>query len=151
MLRSLFEGVQEAWWPLERELALLQALQELYALRDDERYEVFFSIDNVQGVSVPPLLFLPLLENALNHGSGEEAMSFELSALGDVLELSLWNPGEFKGPRQGGTGIETTRRRLALAYGDEASLNVHSKSKQKLRGTQATLRIPARSGVRSKR
>lgn len=153
MLRTLFDGVREAWWPLERELKLLRALQHLYAVRDEERYAVRFEVeegvdrDGEGPVSVPPLILLSIFENALTHGSGEAATTFEISRTNDVIDLRLWNTGEYAGPRDGGTGIDTTQRRLQLAYRGGASLDLVTEERDGIAGTHARIRIPARAGL----
>lgn len=89
MLRTLFEGIRVPFWPLSRELDVLLALQRLYALRDDERYALVAELmalgaahetsepasdptgegaRTVSALPVPPLVLLPLFENALTHG-----------------------------------------------------------------------------------
>ena len=144
MLRTLFDGVRGRWWPLTRELDLLRALQHLYAVRDEERYEVRFAIEEGLDLAVPPLIFLPIFENALTHGNGDAPATFQVRRAGDRIELSLWNAGEYEGPREGGTGVDTTRRRLELAYGGAASLSVSSEIVDGTPGTRALMRIPAR-------
>lgn len=147
MLRTLFDGVREAWWPLERELALLHALQNLYTVRDEERYALVSDTEDKLTLSVPPLIFLPVFENALTHGTGEAAMHFSVRRVGRSVELSLWNAGAFGGPRDGGTGIDTTRRRLELAYGADASLDVGAETREDIEGTHALMRIPIDSSA----
>lgn len=149
MLRTLFDGVREAWWPLERELALLHALQHLYTVRDEDRYACVFETEDKLTLSVPPLIFLPIFENALTHGSGETAMRFSLRRVDDVVEMSLWNAGPYGGPRDGGTGIGTTQRRLELAYGGAASLDVSSERHEGVEGTHARMRIPINPALES--
>lgn len=142
MLRTLFDGVRETWWPLERELDLLRALQHLYTVRDEERYALVFEVEDKLALTVPPLICLPVFENALTHGSGESTMLFSVRQVDDAIELSLWNAGAYCGPRDGGTGIDTTRRRLELAYGSAASLEVSSEVCENIEGTRALMRIP---------
>jgi two-component system sensor histidine kinase AlgZ len=149
MLRTLFDGVREAWWPLERELELLRALQHLYAVRDEERFAVRFSVEEDVAISVPPLIFLGIFENALTHGSGDVPTAFSVKRSRESLELSLWNAGEYAGPREGGTGVDTTRRRLHLAYGEAASLEVGGETIGGIAGTRALMRIPTGSTVDS--
>ena len=72
---------------------------------------------------------LPLAENAVKHGpaAGHDGMlSFaaEVTADGRRLRIALRNPGRYRGPRAGGTGIEMVERRLALAYEGRAGFQI---------------------------
>ena len=42
----------------------------------------------------------------------------------DGLQVTIANPGAYGGPREGGTGLDTVRKRLALAYGARATSTV---------------------------
>lgn len=139
MLRTLFEGIREPLWPLEREIEVLQALHRLHALRDDERYRLESEIDLPEGALVPPLLLLPLFENALTHGGDEAPMQLHV---GPDVEISIWNPGAFAGRRAGGTGIETAERRLSLAFGSDATLEIASEERDGIAGTRTRVLYP---------
>lgn len=128
ILRGIFDAVREPRWSLAREVALLEQLAGLYAARDAERYRFRFEVDAALAAraEVPPLLLLPLFENALKHGpaAGHEGeVSLLLRAEGeDAVRVEVTNPGPFRGPREGGHGVPMVERRLALAYGARASL-----------------------------
>lgn len=142
MLRTLFEGIREPTWPLRRELDLLLALHRLHALRDDERYRIEASLDDAPTMDVPPLVLLPLFENALTHGSASAPLRLSLESDGGALTVRIWNAGTFEGPRDGGTGIATTERRVALAYAGEGSVRVASVERGGVAGTEAVVTIP---------
>ena len=131
MLRTLFDGIREPMWPLVREVELLVALHGLYALRDDERYRLETSLD-VPDMSVPPLVLLPLFENALTHGTTDAPLQLEVDSSG----VRIWNAGTFKGRRDGGTGIATADRRLGLI---DASLRVEASARNGIDGTLVTV------------
>ena len=52
------------------------------------------------------------------------------------------NAGAFAGMRAGGTGIETVERRLALAYGSRASLQVMPEAWEGAAGTATAVTLP---------
>ena len=83
LLRDLMAGVREPLWPLSRELAVARAVWELHGLRDPERYAHALVLpDPVPEVGVPPLVLLPLVENAVKHGpAAGHAGSLELRVL----------------------------------------------------------------------
>ena len=128
MLRAVLAGGRAEWWPLSRELALVDALFELHRMRDPERFTVLRVVDDATlNVPVPPLLFLPIAENAMKHGPaaghrGEVRVAIKPENGG--LHVTFSNPGAYGGPRDGSDGLPTTERRLALAYEGRASLTI---------------------------
>jgi two-component system, LytTR family, sensor histidine kinase AlgZ len=128
MLRAVLAGGRAEWWPLERELALVDALFELHRMRDPERFTVSRNVDDATlRVPVPPLLLLPIAENAMKHGPaaghrGEVRVA--IAAENGGLHITFSNPGAYRGPREGSDGLPTTERRLALAYDGRASLTI---------------------------
>ena len=128
MLRAVLAGGRAEWWPLERELALVDALFELHRMRDPERFTVLRIVDEATlKVPVPPLLFLPIAENAMKHGPaaghrGEVRVA--IAAENGGLHVTFSNPGAYRGPRDGSDGLPTTERRLALAYDGRARLTI---------------------------
>jgi len=79
-------------------------------------------------VQLPPMLLLPLTENAVKHGpdAGHRGViTLEVRAAGaGAVAIAVGNPGRFAGRRAGGTGIEMVERRLALAYDGRAMLTI---------------------------
>jgi two-component system, LytTR family, sensor histidine kinase AlgZ len=128
MLRAVLAGARAELWPLSREMELVDALFELHRMRDPDRFAVLRVVDNAAlSVPVPPLLLLPLAENAVKHGPaaghrGEIRIAIQRTREG--LSIALSNPGAYKGPRPGSEGLPTVERRLALAYGGRAKLAI---------------------------
>jgi two-component sensor histidine kinase len=129
MLRTVLAGVRASTWPLAEELALLDTLFELHRLRDPDRVRVTRRLPQpLPDVAIPPMLLLPLAENAVKHGpaaghDGEIVLAAHTTA-DDRLVVSIENPGAYRGRRPGGSGIEIVERRLALAYDDQAVLTI---------------------------
>lgn len=119
LLREVLAGVNVERWPLAREIALAQRVWALHATRDAERFASDWTLpDPMPDVDVPPLLLLPLAENAVTHGPakghvGRLQASVQVGPAGVVIRLS--NPGPLGPARAGGSGVDTVRRRLALA------------------------------------
>jgi two-component system sensor histidine kinase AlgZ len=129
MLRTVLAGVRSSTWPLAEELALLDTLFELHRLRDPDRVRVIRRLpEPLPDIAIPPMLLLPLAENAVKHGpaaghAGEIVLTARTTA-DERLVVSIENPGAFRGRRAGGSGIEIVERRLALAYDDRAVLTI---------------------------
>ena len=85
--------------------------------------------DPLPQVEVPPLISLPLVENAFKHGpaAGHRGPICVQSKLqGDRISLSVSNPGPFGGRREGGEGIAMVEKRLALLFEGAASFDIGS-------------------------
>ncbi len=130
MLRTVLAGVRAATWPLADEIALCETLLSLHRLRDPNRVRVEWRLpEPLPRVEVPPMLLLPLAENAVKHGpaaghDGTLSFTAEVTPDGQRLRIALRNPGRYRGPRAGGTGIEMVERRLALAYDGRAAFQI---------------------------
>ncbi len=128
MLRTVLDGTRRPAWPLRRELELARTLLDLHRIRDPERFTV-----EVEGpaeppaLRVPPMILLPLVENAAKHGpnSGHRGpIVLRVRAEDGRLVLEVENPGRWGGERDGGEGLQQVRSRLVHAYGGEATLHV---------------------------
>lgn len=143
MLRTVLSGVPLAAWSLEQELELGAALLELHLIRDPEMFRVEKSIAVLAGVHrVPPLILLPLFENAVKHGpaAGKRGtLSLSVGESAGQLRVTLENPGEFHGLRVGGSGFAMVEQRLRLAYSGAASVQIQGHAGR----TRVTLKLPA--------
>jgi signal transduction histidine kinase len=146
MLRAVLSGVKESSWALEKELELARTLLALHLLRDPAMFELVWNVAaEATRVRVPPMLLLPLVENAVKHGpaqghKGPIAVSVTMEA--DAIEVTVESPGRYGGPRAGSPGIPTVERRLALAYDGKASLRVEAIEAPKP-VTRMIVRLPA--------
>ena len=131
MLRTVLDGVRAERWPLAREIELTTTLFDLYHVRDAKRFTVELKVvDPLPPVMVPPMILLPLAENAMTHGpeAGHNGtVRLTVFARDHRLTVRIENPGPFQGPRNGGHGLDMIRRRLVLAYGDAATLSITGK------------------------
>ncbi|MFP2929743.1 sensor histidine kinase [Pyxidicoccus sp. 3LG] len=145
MLRSVLAGVRSATWPLSQELELIRTLFDLHLLRDPDLFQLGMNVPSGLGdVPVPPLVLLPLAENAVKHGpaAGHRGrLSLDVAVRDGGVEVAIENPGASKGPREGSAGLPTVERRLALAYGGQARLSLDSHEGR----TRVTVTLP-RSG-----
>jgi two-component system sensor histidine kinase AlgZ len=143
MLRAILDGVHSPTWALRDELALLDALFELHGMRDPERIRLVRQLPQpLPDVALPPMLLLPLAENAIKHGvaAGHPGdIGLEVSAAGGGVRIRLTNAGAFRGPRPEGLGLKMVQQRLALAYEGRAAFHIGSEQGR----TTAEVRIPA--------
>lgn len=142
MLRTILNGVRTSAWPLAKEIGLVQDLLALYQQRDPELFRMHVDVaEAAQAIAVPPMILLPLVENAIKHGPaaghrGEIQLAAALDQ--DQLRVHIENPGTYLGPRPGSIGLPTVERRLGLAYDGGASLHIRSSGEK----TSVELRLP---------
>lgn len=146
MLRAVMAGVKAPAWPLRDEIELARALLELHRMRDPGRFA--FEIrapDPLPAIDVPPMLLLPLVENAVKHGPAAGhagGVTVTIDARGDGgVDVSVTNPGRFRGARPGGEGLPMMQKRIALAYGSAARFAITGDDASG--STRATLSVPA--------
>jgi two-component system, LytTR family, sensor histidine kinase AlgZ len=136
MLRTILAGVRAPAWPLAHEVQLLETLFGLYQLRDPALYRLDQDLpDPIPAVDVPPMLLLPLAENAVKHGpsaghGGAVALTIRLDEAAGRVLVSISNPGRFRGPRPGGEGLQMVEKRLALAYEGAATFTVEARGER---------------------
>ncbi|MFP2899958.1 histidine kinase [Corallococcus sp. 4LFB] len=96
MLRSVLAGVRSVTWPLSQELELMRTLFDLHLLRDPDLFQLRMDVaDGLADVPVPPLLLLPLAENAVKHGpaAGHRGpLTVEVVAREGAVGVSIDNP-----------------------------------------------------------
>ncbi len=128
MLRTILGGVRARSWSLEEELALATRLCDLHRLRDPALVFDGAGLDaTLAGARVPPMLLLPLVENAIKHGPAAGhpgAISLHVRRSGERISITLSNPGAYGGPRHGSHGLPTMEKRLELAYADRATFRI---------------------------
>lgn len=128
MLRGVLDGVKGPTWSLERELELVHALFELHRLRDPALFSLEWAVPSpVPALDLPPLLLLPLAENAMKHGplAGHRGnVRLAVTEEAERVRIELTNPGPFRGPREGSDGVPIFERRLSLSYGQAAGFAI---------------------------
>jgi LytS/YehU family sensor histidine kinase len=149
MLRTVLEGVSLPSWPLPKELELAETLAALHRLRDPDRFRLVARVaEGLPAVEVPPLLLLPLIENAMKHGPGaghrgEVSLDVSHDAASGEIAIRLGNPGAFTGRREGGEGLAMVEKRLALAYERGARMTIETDAEGPR--TVVTVRLPTRA------
>lgn len=128
MLRTVLKGTQVPAWPLLRELELCHTLLRLHRVRDPDRLTIELDWDEpLPTLEVPPMILLPLVENAMKHGPGAGhagTVILRAGVEGRDFVFAVDNPGEFTGLREGGEGLSFVSRRLAHAYGGQAAFAI---------------------------
>lgn len=148
LLRRALEHRQDAMDTLDHELEFLRRYFEIESIRFQDRLQVEYDIaPGCLPALVPCLMLQPLAENAMKHGISRdpEARLLRISARRDrdQLVLSVYNDGPPL-PRDeliaaSGIGVQNTRTRLHMLYGDEARFELRDHAP---RGVLARLTLP---------
>ena len=119
--------------PLRSEVAFLRGYVDLERLRLEADVRVQLTVEGAADQAVPPLLFVPLVENAFKHldRSGDGPfVTLALDARDGRLQLSASNrcaPGTRSPCGDGrGVGLRNVRERLALLYPGRHGLDVRA-------------------------
>ncbi len=139
------EGSHEA--PLSEELAFLERYLAIEQVRFSDRLRPRIEVDAaISRAAAPRFILQPLVENALRHGIARraEAGLLEVTARrdGDMLVLTVRDDGpgfDPAAPSATGVGLSNTRARLAVLYGDRATLEIANAAGG---GVLATIRLP---------
>lgn len=136
LLRSSLSTGKKGLTPLEEELRIVHDYIGLEMIRFEDRLKTDFDIGPESfDFNVPPLMIQTLMENGIKHGISKlkegGLVQLKTRVNGDRLSIQIRNSGQYiKGVRRntGGLGLENTRQRLKLIYGDEASFNIRTEN-----------------------
>jgi LytS/YehU family sensor histidine kinase len=130
MLKYQFRGFTKQVIRLGDDIRFLTDYLNLEKLRRD-RFEFTVTADSgVEELSLPPLLFIPFVENAVKHNNDSRNLSFVRLRFGlekDTLCFECVNSRPLRPMRRdeaGGLGLPNVRRRLDLLYGDRRRLEI---------------------------
>lgn len=124
---------------LEDEMQVVRNYVALEQIRFDERLDVFEQVaPGLERASVPPMLVQTLVENAVKHGLEAQGASGQIKVQafseGQSLVISITNPGRIRSePGSTRLGLENSRDRLALLFGDQASLTLEEVGQNSVR------------------
>ncbi len=113
---------------LRRDFKLLTAYLDVMKVRLGERLRYTLDLPpELANVSVPSMMLLTLVENAIKHGIEPAlrggAISVTAAQVGDKVRICVQDSGVGISALPGqGDGLENVRTRLQLSYGTEASL-----------------------------
>jgi hypothetical protein len=146
LLRRIMRASEHMRLPLGEERKIIRDFLALEAIRLGTRLRVVWEWDErLDSIEVPPLLLQPLVENAIKHGIAPHIPGGELilraRAQEGTIFLEVWNSGaSFRdSEKERGIGVKNLRSRLALHFGDKASLTVGPSGE----GTLACIRLEA--------
>jgi two-component system LytT family sensor kinase len=113
----------------DKEKEVMQAYIDIELLRLTDSPEIRFSIMADKPYSIPPLLWLPVLENIFKHGRSQESLEidFRFSIRDNRLQIYSRNnkrPAPATAPKAGGIGLGNLRKRLELLFPQKHMITV---------------------------
>ncbi|MBP7618289.1 MAG: histidine kinase [Geothrix sp.] len=119
LLRRILQALELESWTLQEEFQLVRDLLELERIRFGDRLEVDLDLSpSLASRPIPPLMLLPLAENALKHGFRPKvgACHLSLRAAGCCVTVADDGVGRDPGAPEG-VGLRTVRERLEAMGG----------------------------------
>ena len=117
---------------LQQELELTQRYLSIEGLRLGERLRLTWEVDPPAGLSIPPLILQPLVENAIYHGLQQLVdggqMRVRSSLVGQQWQIEVHNdapPAALDRHRGMGMAQDYIRARLRQCFGDRADLVIN--------------------------
>lgn len=132
MMRYMLYESEQGNTRLSHEIVFMKGYIDLMKLRMSERVRLTVDFpEEYQDQDIPPLLFIPFIENAFKHGVSNRAKSFieiSLRVEGDRIVFRAANSIASAGadaPQPGsGIGLDNVRKRLALLYQGRHELKI---------------------------
>lgn len=124
---------------LAEEIEHINNYIDLECLRFGNKLEARLSISgDIHEKKLPPLILMPFVENSFKHGihyrNGKIPIQIGIEVVEDNLIFTTKNPtgssenASFKNDELSGIGIQNTKRRLELLYGNDFKLDVNKQT-----------------------
>ncbi len=132
LLRFQLYEANHALVSLDKEIGYLQQFAEIAKLRKGANFKVNWHLPTTtEGVEIPPLLLMPLIENAFKHGSNKNgSIDIELLTTKNSVFFKIANTKE-QNKSQGlqrfeehGIGLTNIKKRLNLLYPKQHQLDI---------------------------
>lgn len=138
MMRYLLYESEQGNTTLSKEIEFLKSYIELMRRRIDDKVDISVSLpENVEGILIPPLLFISFVENAFKYGVSYKNDSFirvELLLI-STKELLFTCTNSLhdrinENSNDSGIGLINIKKRLSLLFKDEYSLHIEENNKE---------------------
>ncbi len=130
LMRYLLYESEHGNTKLSYEIDFMKNYIDLMKLRMSKKVSLAVEFpENTDDINIPPLLFIPFIENAFKHGittRGKSFISISLSSTPEVLIFKCSNSNAGKGTpdTQRGIGLENAKKRLALLFPGKHDLDI---------------------------
>jgi two-component system LytT family sensor kinase len=132
VLRYMLYESKEQLVPLKKELEQLGNFIRLYKLQIEDRGEVQFDVDEIEGeYRIAPLILIVFIENAFKHSQSGQSSNIEIDISvklsNSILEFRCKNnyvPGFSLDSVAKGIGLKNVKKRLELLYPKKHILHI---------------------------
>jgi LytS/YehU family sensor histidine kinase len=133
IMRYMLQESSHETVKLDKEITYIKDYLELAKLSfEDDTFLEFNSVGNAAGKHIPPLLFIPIIENAVKHCNKQSKspgiqINFIVEKNFIELKTSNWiKRNDFKLPHSGtGTGLKNVEKRLRLLHGENYTFDIN--------------------------
>ena len=146
-LRAATPALRDEVTTVREEAAMIRAYLGIMQTRLGRRLAWSVHVpEELEAIAIPPGMFITLTENAIKHGIEPSArggrVDVSVARDGDALALCVADTGVGLAatPGASGIGLANIRERLALLYGDAATLEL---AENEPRGFSARILLPA--------
>jgi sensor histidine kinase YesM len=141
--------------PLSEEIEVVEKYLQLEKIRFGKKLNAELDIsDATLDLKIPPIIVQTLVENAIKHGlkDSTEGVFIKINSQlsNNFLTINIINSGRLKKgdpsvyeQKNSGIGVENTRRRLQMIYGERATFDLKNLNEKEV---IATLRLPIING-----
>jgi hypothetical protein len=124
--------------PLSDEIEVVDKYFELEKIRFGKKLSIQYAISSdTLALKIPPIIIQTLVENAIKHGLRESSkgvlIKIDSKITNNCLVINVINSGQLReggpsvsDPKNGGIGVENTRRRLHMIYDDHATFDLRN-------------------------
>lgn len=146
LLRSSLLTERQKTIPLAEELETVADYLALEKIRYEDRLTWKMDINPAcSKAQIPPMMLQTLVENAIKHGISHSVKGGTITIAAQLVEshvqISVINPGQMKseGAYSLGVGLENSKSRLNLLFGETAQLSIRPLDKNQV---EAIIRLP---------
>jgi two-component system LytT family sensor kinase len=126
--------------PLEEEMRAVADYLALEKIRFEERLKYLIKVDSEsERIEIPPMMIQTLVENGIKHGISRNTRGGEIfieSCIEDSkLHIKIKNTGQIDSNElkvSTGFGINNTKHRLSLLYGEKAQLTISNQNEKEV-------------------
>jgi signal transduction histidine kinase len=146
LLRSSLLTERQKTIPLAEELETVADYLALEKIRYEDRLTWQIDINPAcSNAQIPPMMLQTLVENAIKHGISQSVKGGMISIVAQLIknqvQISVINPGQMKSEaiNSMGVGLENSKSRLNLLFGETAQLRIRPLDKNQV---EATILLP---------
>ena len=138
LYREILNNSKSKFSTLESEISILRKYVEIQKIRFGNRIRFEVNVSPAfYNLQIPSLMLQTLVENAIKHGISPKQEGGEIllsvKKISNLFEVCISNTGAlYKGHKESkrSTGLQNTRNRLELTYGNKNAFKIYSDDKR---------------------